>query len=450
MIPIDVPVVMNDPVWLVFVKAVLLLVGVLVWTIMNVWVERRFLARMMNRVGPSFNGPMGLLQTVAEGVKLLIKEDFSAKHVDKVVFTVAPVLLGASAFSAWMVIPMTGQINLFGVQTRLQLVDAPIAVLISLAIASVGIYGIVLAGWSSRDSYSLLGALRSSAQMISYEISMGLALVSVFLWSGSMSTSQIVEAQATHIVLFGFDTSIPAHHWLILLPAFVIYGISCLGEANRRPFDLAEAEQELVSGHITEYTGFRYAMYYLGEYINMATVSALITTLFLGGYRAPWPFNLITVLDQGWFGLLWFFVKTQLCIVAIIWIRGTIPRFRYDQFMAIGWKVLTPVALATILVVTAIKGGVELNIGTHPAFIAGAVVFSVLLIAWLVWGIRAVRKHYAPERVVVAPGAFDAFAGGYPVPPMPGQELPELAGVVRGQADEATPAGLQPAQDKEA
>src|SRR5690606_8606640 len=235
-----------------------------------------------------------------------------------------------------------------------QVADFPVSVLFIVAVASVGVYGIVLAGWSSGSTYPLLGGLRSSAQVISYEVAMGLALVAVFLYAGSMSTSEIVAAQSDRWYV------------IVLIPSFLIYLISMVGETNRAPFDLPEAEGELVAGFATEYSSMRYAMFFMAEYMNMITVSALATTMFLGGYRAPLSFNLILpdanglgALDQGWWGLLWFFLKVCACLFLFVWLRGTLPRLRYDQFMHFGWKFLIPISLAWIVLVSAFRLGTQ-------------------------------------------------------------------------------------------
>ncbi|MEP6814787.1 MAG: NADH-quinone oxidoreductase subunit H, partial [Marmoricola sp.] len=251
----------NDPVWLVILKAVIIFVVLVLLTLFNIWWERRVVARMQHRIGPNVNGPFGLLQSLADGVKLALKEDIIPKAADKVVFLIAPVLAVIPAFITFSVIPFGPEVRLpwSDITTPLQLTDMPVAVLFVMAIASIGIYGIVLGGWSSGSTYSLLGGIRSGAQMISYEVSMGLALVAVFLYAGSMSTSEIVGAQAN--LWFG----------LSLLPSFVIYMISMVGETNRAPFDLPEAEGELVGGFHTEYSSLKFALFFLAEYINMVT-----------------------------------------------------------------------------------------------------------------------------------------------------------------------------------
>ena len=439
MIPLDLSLFGTDPWWLVVIKVLVLFVVLLVWTIFNVWYERRLVGKMQHRLGPIMNGPFGLGQALADGAKLLVKEDFRPASADRILFTVAPLIAGTAAFTAWSVIPFGGEVEIFGVKTRLQLTDLPISVLVILAVASVGIYGFVLAGWSSNSPYSLLGALRSSAQMISYELSMGLALVAVFLYSRSMSTSEIVEAQGQPFVLdlqlggfrIHWDWGMQSWYFLLLLPSFVIYVISMVGETNRAPFDLPECESELVSGYLTEYSGFRYATYFLAEYINMATVSAVATTLFLGGSHAPWPINaLIPAMDQGWWGPLWFMLKVQLLISLFVWLRGTLPRFRYDQFMTLGWKWLIPISLVWVMVIATFRIARNLAWFSNPLVMGGTVV--VILALFAIWWLLD-REPEPPEPE--AETTFDAFAGGYPVPPMPGQKLPELADVVPSKLD---------------
>ena len=419
-----------DPWWIVLIKVLGLFVLLLVWTIFNVWFERRVVAKMQHRLGPIMNGPFGLGQALADGAKLIFKEDFRPTKTDKWVFNLAPLLTGMAAFTAWAVMPLGGQVRMFGVETRLQLTDLPVGVLFILAIASIGIYGIVLAGWASNSTYSLLGSLRSAAQMISYEATMGLAIVSVFMFSGSMATSQIVESQRATFTVGGFDTGLPQWNALLLMPAFVIYVISMVGETNRAPFDLPECESELVSGYLTEYSGFRYAMYFLAEYINMATVSGVATTLFLGGYSAPWPLNQITFLDSAWMGPVWFILKVQLLFTFFVWLRGTLPRFRYDQFMQLAWKWLIEIALAWIVVVALLKVGQREGWFTGPVFYIILGVIIVGLLAVILWGGGTPEEAKANEIGTDEP--FDAFAGGYPVPPRPGQTLPEMAGVLKG------------------
>jgi len=335
---------LDDPGWIITIKAVIVFAVCVVLTIMSVWGERRIVARMQMRVGPNRVGKFGLIQALADGVKLALKEDLIPAAADKVVFVIAPIISATAAFMAFAVMPMTGPVNFFGEETVMQLTDIPVGVLYVLATASVGVYGIVLAGWSSGSTYPLLGGLRSSAQVISYEIAMGLSLVSVFIYSGSMSTSGIVQAQQE-----------TWWYGLILFPAFVIYAISMVGETNRAPFDLAEAEGELVGGFHTEYSSLKFALFFLAEYVNIIAVSALATTLFLGGYHAIPGLGFTEQWLGGWFTLIWFFIKVLFFFFVFVWLRGTLPRLRYDQFMQFGWKVLIPVSLLWILVVATLR-----------------------------------------------------------------------------------------------
>ncbi|KRF16675.1 NADH:ubiquinone oxidoreductase subunit H [Nocardioides sp. Soil797] len=412
----------NDPWWLLLFKAVMIFVVLVLLTLFNIWWERRVVARMQHRIGPNVHGPFGLLQSLADGVKLALKEDLIPKAADKVVFILAPVLAVIPAFITFSVIPFGPEVHMFGERTPLQLTDMPVAVLFVMAIASIGIYGIVLGGWSSGSTYSLLGGLRSSAQMISYEVAMGLALVAVFLYAGSMSTSEIVDAQAStrNIDVLGLDVPVPGWFAIILLPSFVIYVIAMVGETNRAPFDLPEAEGELVGGFHTEYSSLKFALFFLAEYINMATVSALATTLFLGGWRAPWPISAIWEgSNEGYWPLIWFFAKMMMFIFMFIWLRGSLPRLRYDQFMAFGWKRLIPIALLWIVAVATLRaitleGGIERG----QLLIIGAVFLVVFLVVMLL-----PESKKADDAETEEPPA-----GGFPVPPMPTQ------GAVRGAA----------------
>ncbi|KQP63386.1 NADH-quinone oxidoreductase subunit NuoH [Nocardioides sp. Leaf285] len=407
MTPDDLSAFGQDPWWLVLVKAVAIFVVLVLLTLFNIWWERRVVARMQHRIGPNRNGPFGLLQSLADGVKLALKEDIIPKAADKVVFVIAPVLAVIPAFVTFAVIPFGPEVGVpFSDRTTpLQLTDMPVAVLFVMAIASIGIYGIVLGGWSSGSTYSLLGGLRSSAQMISYEVAMGLALVAVFLYAGSMSTSQIVEAQSD--VWFG----------LILLPSFVIYVIAMVGETNRAPFDLPEAEGELVGGFHTEYSSLKFALFFLAEYINMATVSAVATTLFLGGWRAPFGIERVWEgANEGYVPVVWFFAKMLVFIFFFIWLRGSLPRLRYDQFMAFGWKVLIPVALVWTVAVATMR--LARNEGwfaelRDPVSLAIAVGVAVALLGAL---FAFSAREGEPEEV---PDTAAARPGGFPVPPMP-------------------------------
>ena len=350
----------------ILIKALLVFVFCVVLTLMSVWGERRLVGRMQERPGPNRVGPFGLIQALADGVKLALKEDLIPAAADKIVFVLAPIISATTCFMSLAVIPITGEVSLFGQKTAMQLTDLPVGVLYVLAIASVGVYGIVLAGWSSGSTYPLLGGLRSSAQVISYEVAMGLSLVAVFIYAGSMSTSDIVAAQSTW------------WYGVVLFPSFAIYAISMVGETNRAPFDLAEAEGELVGGFHTEYSSLKFALFFLAEYVNIIAVSALATTLFLGGYHAPPGLGFTEAWLGGWFTGIWFFSKVLVFFFVFVWLRGTLPRLRYDQFMQFGWKILIPVSILWILVVATLR---TLSLEGAPRIVViGFASFVVLLV----------------------------------------------------------------------
>ncbi|WP_375478147.1 NADH-quinone oxidoreductase subunit NuoH [uncultured Jatrophihabitans sp.] len=330
------------PFWLILIKVLGVFVFLLVMTLFSIVFERKIVGRMQNRIGPNRTGPWGVLQSLADGLKLAFKEEIIPVLADKPVYFIAPIISAVPAFVAFSVIPFGPEVSIFGHHTLLQLTDLPVGVLVTFACSALGVYGIVLAGWSSGSTYPLLGGLRSAAQMISYEVAMGLSLVAVFLFSGTMSTSGIVFQQR--------------HEWNVLglFVSFAVYAIAVVGETNRAPFDLPEAESELVGGYQTEYSSFKFAMFYLAEYINMVTVSALAATLFLGGWRAPWPLSLWHGANAGWWPILWFTGKVVAGIFMFVWLRGTLPRLRYDQFMSFGWKALIPINLVWILTITAV------------------------------------------------------------------------------------------------
>ncbi|MGE5764645.1 MAG: NADH-quinone oxidoreductase subunit NuoH [Mycobacterium leprae] len=394
----------QDPWWITVIKAAAIFVLLVLVTLFMIWAERRVVARMQQRLGPNRVGPFGVLQGLADGLKLALKEDIVPVAADKVVYVLAPIISTVPAFLAFAVIPIGPEVSIFGQRTPLQLTDLPVAVLFILAMSSMGIYGIVLAGWSSGSTYPLLGGLRSAAQMISYEVAMGLSFVGVFLAAGSLSTSEIVAAQASR--------------WFLLVTpvSFVIYAISMVGETNRAPFDLPESESELVGGFHTEYSSLKFALFFLAEYINMTTVAAVATTLFLGGWHPIWPFS---SLDSGWWGPLWFFLKLFAVLFVFIWLRGTLPRLRYDQFMRLGWKWLIPVNLVWILFVAAAR---TLERRDLLVYVGIPVVVLVLVVTF--WpGERAPeRRPEQPPGQAQGQEPYDAFAGGFPVPPLPGQE----------------------------
>jgi NADH-quinone oxidoreductase subunit H len=376
---------------------------------MSVWAERRIVARMQQRSGPNRVGKFGLLQALVDGVKLALKEDLIPKAADRIVFVLAPIISTTACFMSFAVIPLTGQVNFFGHQTVMQLTDISVGVLYVLAIASVGVYGIVLAGWSSGSTYPLLGGLRSSAQVISYEVAMGLSLVAVFIYAGSMSTSEIVAAQ---------------DKWwyaVILFPSFIIYTISMVGETNRAPFDLAEAEGELVGGFHTEYSSLKFALFFLSEYVNIIAVSALATTLFLGGYHALPGLGFTEQWLGGWFTLVWFFIKILGFFFVFVWLRGTLPRLRYDQFMKFGWKVLIPFSLAWIMVVSTLR---VMSQQQAPRVIIIAFIFSISLIY------IAVTSLIDRQKVNLAKAAkvTNSDEPNFPVPAIPNSRSEQLNG----------------------
>ena len=409
----------QDPFWITLIKGVVIFLALILLTLFTTWFERKVVARMQQRSGPNRWGPFGLLTPIYDGIKLALKEGITPANADKLVYLIAPAISAISAFLVFAVIPVGPVVSMFGVQTPLQLTDFPVSVLYILAIASIGIYGIVLAGWSSGSTYSLLGGLRSSAQMISYEIAMGLSFVAVFLYSSSMSTSQIVASQAETFSLFGLELN----SWFaLLLPvSFVIYLIAMVGETNRAPFDLPEAEGELVAGYFTEYSGLRWASFYLAEYINMINVSAVATTLFLGGWAMPAPISTIWPgANEGWWPVLWFILKIYVILFVFVWLRGTLPRLRYDQFMKFGWRVLIPVSIVWILLVATIRAltnqsGFELR----PFLLWGGFALALVAVVAFVLDVRSGSR--APD--ASEPEPHDPFAGGHPVPPLPGQEL---------------------------
>ena len=389
----------HDPWWLMVVKAVAVFAFLLLTVLVAILVERKLLGRMQMRYGPNRVGPFGLLQSLVDGVKLALKEGLTPAGVDKPIYLLAPIIAVIPAVVAFAVIPLGPVVSVFGHNTPLQLTDLPVAVLYVLAVTSIGVYGIVLAGWSSGSAYPLLGGLRSSAQVISYEIAMALCFAAVFIYAGTMSTSGIVDAQTSTWYVF------------LLLPSFVVYLVAMVGETNRAPFDLPEAEGELVGGFHTEYSSLKFAMFMLAEYVNMATVSALASTLFLGGWRAPWPISMIDAANTGWWPLLWFTAKVWAFLFAFMWLRATLPRLRYDQFMAIGWKLLIPVSLVWILTVAAMHNfGID---GVGPNLIAAAVLLTVV-VSLLKLRAKRTRRDIPPP----PPPA----EGSFPVPPMPTKE----------------------------
>jgi len=426
----------NQPWWLVIIKVLFIFVFLLLVTLFMIWAERRVIGRMQQRPGPNRAGKFGLLQSLMDGIKLALKEDIVPRGVDKLLFWLAPAIAAIPAFISFAIIPFGPEVSIFGVQTPLQLADLPVAVLLVLAMSSMGVYGIVLAGWASGSPYPLLGGLRSSAQVISYEIAMGLSFVAVFLYARSLSTTQIVAAQAgssSEFHWFGATLHYPSWFAVLLFPSFVIYLITMVGETNRLPFDLPEGEGELVGGFHTEYASLKFALFYLAEYINMTTVAGLATTLFLGGWRAPWPISVWSGANSGWYPMIWFLIKLGIILFCFIWLRGTLPRIRYDQLMRFGWKVLIPVSLVWILVIATIR--VWRTHGGSPAVYTVAGLLLVALLALLFMADTAMQRRQEAaeaaaetEATAVAersPAAADDSVA-FPVPPL---DLPHYHGI---------------------
>jgi NADH-quinone oxidoreductase subunit H len=352
---------------LLIARIVVVFFALLLMVLLLIWVERKVIADMQTRTGPMRAGPRGILVTLADGIKLFFKEGITPSMADRPVYTIAPYVAILPAFLAFAVIPFGAGVTLFGRHVPFQLADLNIGILWVLAMGSLSVYAVVLAGWSSGSNYPLLGSIRSSAQMISYEVGMGLAFVAVVMYSGELTMSGIVASQD--------------RVWNVIpqFPAFVIYLIAGLAETNRPPFDLAEAETELVAGFHTEYSGIKFAMFYLGEYVNTVTVAAIATTLFLGGWRGPHPDFLVWL-----WPVLWFLFKVFVIIYLYIWVRATFPRVRYDRLMAFGWKVLIPVGLLWVLATGAVIVLPDVY-GRKAILLGGAILAGVLVVITLIW-----------------------------------------------------------------
>ncbi|MEY2420069.1 MAG: NADH-quinone oxidoreductase subunit [Acidimicrobiaceae bacterium] len=340
---------------IVLIKTLIVFAFLLIATMLMVWFERKVIGDMQNRIGPNRAGPWGILQTLADGIKLFFKEPMVPERADPLIFRIAPYLSFVPAFLTFSIVPIggvfggghDGTIEIFSHDTYLQLADPPIGILVALACSSIAVYGVMLAGWSSGSKYPLLGSVRASAQMVSYEAALGLAVVTVVLTTGTLSTHGIVVEQAGS----GPGDILP--NWTILVTGFIPFFIFLLAgtaEIERPPFDLLEADQELVAGFNTEYSGIRFALFYLASFMNTITTSAIIVTLFLGGPSGPLLFGP----DWIW-PLIWFFGKVIVFLFIFVWFRATLPRYRYDQLMDLGWKVMIPLALGWMLVVAAIR-----------------------------------------------------------------------------------------------
>jgi NADH-quinone oxidoreductase subunit H len=337
----------DQPIWITFIVAFVILNVLLISMAYTTWYERKVLAYMQDRVGPTRSGPHGLLQPIADAVKLLGKEDLIPAAADRIVFIFAPVVVFVAALTAASVIPFGGTVEIFGRDVNLYITDLNVGTLFIFAVSSIGVYGIILGAYASSNRYSLLGGLRAAAQVISYELILGFSLVGVFILTGSLSLRDIMMRQQETISLGPIDIS----NWYILSQplGFVLFLLAAVAETNRAPFDLPEAESELVAGFHTEYSAFRFSLYFLGEYINMIVISLFASTLFLGGVDGPGA-------DKYWgLGLLWLFLKVVFFLFFYIWLRATLPRFRFDQLMGIAWKILLPLSLVNILVTAFIR-----------------------------------------------------------------------------------------------
>ncbi len=385
---------------IVLLKTVVAFGLLLVSVIMMVWFERKVIGDLQNRIGPNKAGPYGLLQTLADGMKLILKEDLIPDKADRRVFVLAPYLSAVPAFVTFAIVPIgggfdgdhDGVVSLFGHKTFLQLADPPIGILLMLAMSSVAVYGVLLAGWSSGSKYPLLGAVRGSAQMVSYEAALGLAVVTVVMLTGSLSTHQIVLEQSGE----GYGGVVPGWNLIAtgVLP-FILFYIAATAELNRPPFDLVEAEQELVGGYSTEYSSFRFALFYLAEFMSSITMSAIIVTLFLGGPAGPTPVGP----DWLW-GIVWFSLKLFVFLFALVWVRATLPRFRYDQLMNLGWRVLIPLALGWLLLLATINIGRDHD-WNMPAVVAGGCVTLIVAYTALAAAIGVAQRRRETEEELV-------------------------------------------------
>jgi NADH-quinone oxidoreductase subunit H len=380
--------------WILLVARVVILFAVLLVAVMLViWAERKVVADMQVRIGPNRAGPFGILITLADGAKLFFKEGITPTTADRPVYVLAPLASMIPAMLAFAVIPFGAGVVILDRYVPFQISDLNVGILWILAMASLAVYGVVLAGWSSGSNYPLLGSIRSSAQMISYEVGMGLGLVAVLLYSGTLSMNGVVAVQARHFGAPGLEW-LPKWNIFLQLPAFLIYMIAALAETNRPPFDLPEAETELVAGYHTEYSGIKFAMFFLAEYMHTITISAVGVTLFLGGWHGP-QFDVVPWL----WPLVWFLVKLYAVIFCLIWIRATVPRFRYDRLMNFGWKFLIPIALLWILITAA---AIELPNVYSDARAAAIIAAGTVLVIVLLLPLFASQPRGSAERVTTS------------------------------------------------
>ncbi len=343
---------------IVLLKVVVAFGFLLVAVMLMIWFERKLISDMQNRIGPDLAGPWGLFQTFADGVKFFFKEDLKPLRAELGVFRLAPYLSIVPAFLTFAIVPVGGNfsgdedgtVSIFGHETFLQVADPPIGILLFLALSSIAVYGVMLAGWSSGSKYPLLGSVRATAQMISYEAALGLSIAAVILVTGTLSTNGIVDAQAESAFTLGPLTFPSWNLWITGVVPFIVFLLAGTAELNRPPFDLVEAEQEIVGGFHTEYSSIRFALFFLAEFMNVITMSAIVVTLFLGGPAGPTPFGP----DLMW-GPIWFFAKVFVFLFMFVWFRATLPRFRYDQLMDLGWKLLIPLALGWLMLISAFR-----------------------------------------------------------------------------------------------
>lgn len=377
---------------IVVVKAVVTFAVLLVSVLLTIWWMRKLISYMQNRYGPQEAGPYGLLQSLADGVKVFFKEALLPRDADRRVFRIAPYLAVVPAFLIFAIVPIGGEITVFGHTTQLQLADPPVGILWLLAMSGIAVYGVMLAGWSSGSKYPLLGSVRASAQMVSYEAALGLSIASVVLVSGSLSTRDIVANQATR----GIGGILP--NWNVIQLAFVpfiVFMIAATAEMNQPPFDLTEADSELVGGYMTEYSSVGFAFFYLAEFMNLVTMSAIMVTLFFGGPTGPW--NPTVAVLRWLMPIVYFTLKVFILVSVYVWIRATLPRLRYDQLMDLGWKVLIPIALFWLLVIAAIK------VGRWP-YAVGAALGGLLAAVLLSRALTVGRSRAAEDRALKAAG----------------------------------------------
>jgi NADH-quinone oxidoreductase subunit H len=364
----------TEVVLIVIGKIVIIFAFLLVAVMLYIWFMRKVIADMQNRIGPAKAGPFGILQSLADGIKLFFKEQSIPRSADRAIFRVAPYLSIVPAFLAFAIVPIGPTVSIFGHRTELQLFDPPFGVLWLLAMSGIGLYGVLLAGWSSGSKYPLLGSVRASAQLLSYEAALGLSIVGVIVHAGTLSTRGIAQAQ----VWKDWDSFVSQWYWVPAIGAFIVFLISALAETNHPPFDLVEAEQELVGGFHTEYTGIRFAIFFLAEFMNLITMCAIAVTLFLGGPSGPTIGDKTSTLNTWALPIIYFFVKLVVLLYATVWVRASLPRLRYDQLMKLGWKFLIEAAFIWAMLSAVVVVGADQ--GWNRAVVVAAVVAGGLLL----------------------------------------------------------------------